>query len=208
MNSAKSLLRIVLAIEPELLKLEKIFTRHISLPSDITFIKGSRYPVGYNTMVGNDIRMYMIDDKAKNINLARMAERDLVSNVPFYPIVSVECLVNMLIKHYINNAKDKTLFHNNPLCENSAVIMSKRRLLEYDDETCFRYLSHGVTVDEIETIIKIILTVFEDFYKLVPENFRNNRISFSVDSENIICDLGEDIRAFRFEEAFEYKEHN
>lgn len=193
-------IRIDLDIEEELKELDDIFMGYKKLPDELLFLKGTRYPIS-------------VDDRRHNI--AKLEALNMISTKPYLAIHSVECVIEVLTKLYIENSADKELFFKNPLTNISVSFISKHILSVDIKELVLLYIVDN-TIDyygvvnsvHLDFIANRIEELFIKMYKLIPNGFTNNVIDFSIDSENIIFEIGDDIRSYRFDEVIAYEEAN
>lgn len=195
---------IPLDIENELLILDSIFYKYLKndIPTNLTFIKNLRYPIFLNNI------------KYKNIE---------ISDKPYIAFLCVEAVVDIIALTYLDNSGCKNDYKDNKL-------LSKGEgcdFVNFDfigleiEEIIFKYMFYSIyettDVDMATNYIKNNLDK-NDFYKIisiinlitekvisVTTNYRQCVFNINYTGNNVVLNLGENIQAYRYKEAIEYK---
>ncbi len=204
-------LRLFLDIEDKLITLDGIFKKYIEIPNNLLYIRGARFPVTIN----EEYQLPTTTARYREFRECEMGPTrnrrlgETLSSVEFYPVHSVICIATILKKLYIADTQSKDLFITNPhIPMYSYSFISNKVLDEEIEDTVLSYVGNMITREDMSIIVKAAISIFNDMYKLIPDNLRNNEIYFNLDSEHFICEIGIDIRAFRYEEYHDHIEYN
>jgi hypothetical protein len=200
-------LKLFLDIEDKLIGLDGIFTKYVPVYDNLLYVRGARFPVA---LASGDKQIPIDDQYNKHMRPAvSRSNIEMVSNTPFYPVHSVSCVAEVLKNMYIANTSYRELYVVNPhIPMYSYAFISTNRLNEEIEDTILSYVGTNITRADMSMITKAIMDIFDYMYSLIPDNLKNNTIYFNIDSEHFVCEIGIDIRAYRYEELHDHIEYN
>ncbi len=183
--------RYALDIDSVLDLLEKTILRYYDLPQELRFVKGRREPLNKSSDY-KDVHNQSIENK------------------PFHPFLSAyiarEAVMNYL--YHINPTKE--LLYTNPIAQG---ILNNVYVTKYFTEFDMSKSYFDIITSYVPDINRDDLYTVESYLRIIIEQVsryiayrRHSLCSVNVDTQYFILEVGEDIRAVRYEEFIKLKE--
>ena len=181
--------RYILDINEILEYSEIIFSKYITLPNDLIYVKGIRYNILNRCDLHNIPKKY-------------------ITNKPELPVISVEYMMYMLSSYILNLSELVSDFKVNKLMPSDAHstnFISELNIIEDTSNLIYSYIP-DISDDDTAKLNEIL----EKLYRVVDKHLTNFNKIHKIEYEHnmIILILFEDIRVYRYEEYLIYRECN